>query len=577
MTKETELIRGSEALIRALLDSGVTTIFGYPGGQIMPVYDSLYDYTDRITHLLARHEQGAIHAAQGYARASGKPGVVISTSGPGATNLITGLSDAMIDSTPLVVITGQVPSSLLGKDAFQEADVIGMTQPMTKWSVQIERAEDISAAVARAFYIASSGRPGPVVIDFTRDAQIQLTEYHFELCRFIRSYNPEPHPKTDDIRLAAKMINAARRPMILSGQGVTLSRAERELREFAEKGDIPVACTMLGLSSIPTSHPLYKGMLGMHGNIGPNINTNRADLIIAVGMRFDDRVTGDVSSYAPNAKIIHIDIDESEFDKTVISSLHLHGDAGEVLRDLIPLIDPAIRGEWNASFDTHRKIEESEVINREINPPQSKGAMQMGEVVRKVSQAYSDDAILVTDVGMNQLFAVRYFGFRSPRSCITSGGLGTMGFGLPAAIGAKWAVDERPVVLFVGDGGFQMTIQELGMIMEYGIAVKIVLLNNNFLGNVRQWQHLFFNRRYSFTPMFNPDFISVAAAYGISGEDVSDRSQLDAAIQRMIESDGAYLLNVNIDPDDLVFPMTPGGAAVDTIMLNPTDYYRPAE
>ncbi|MDE6337072.1 MAG: biosynthetic-type acetolactate synthase large subunit, partial [Muribaculaceae bacterium] len=484
-------ITGSEILIRALIDNGVDKVFGYPGGSIMPVYDRLYDFTDKLHHYLARHEQGAIHAAEGFARASGKTGVVIATSGPGAMNLITGLNDALMDSTPIVAITGQVQSSLLGKDAFQESDVVSVTLPVTKWAIQVRRPEDIAPALARAFYIANSGRPGPVVIDLAKDAQTGLAEYHFEKCNFIRSYNPYPEIPDTVLEEAAKIINEAERPMILAGHGITIAKAENELLQFAEKGDIPVGCTMLGLSSIPTHHPLNKGMLGMHGNLGPNINTNKADVIIAVGMRFDDRVTGDVKKYAPNAKIIHIDIDSSEFDKTIKSHLHIHSDAKTALSQLLPLLNAASHTDWLESFDSHAEIEDERVKAREINASTPDGKMLMGEVVHRVSKAFGDEAILVTDVGQNQMFSVRYFSFKNPRSCITSGGLGTMGFGLPAAIGAKIAEPNRDVVLFIGDGGFQMTVEELGMIMEYDVKVKIVVLNNNFLGNVRQWQHLF--------------------------------------------------------------------------------------
>lgn len=572
-----EKITGAEALIRALIDEGVDTVFGYPGGSIMPVYDKLFDYTDRLHHMLARHEQGAVHAAQGYARASHRTGVVIATSGPGATNLVTGVSDAMMDSTPLVVITGQVATGFLGKDAFQETDVVGVMLPITKWAVQIRRPEDVASAVARAFYIASSGRPGPVLLDFAKDAQTSLTEYHFEPCRFIRSYDPDPVIDEAKVAEAARLINSAERPMILSGHGVMLSHAEKELIELAEKAHIPVACTMLGLSTIPSAHPLNKGMLGMHGNIGPNVNTNRADLIVAVGMRFDDRVTGDVAKYAPNAKIVHIDIDASEFDKTVRTHTHIHGDAKKVLSALIPQVNPAIRHDWAASFDRHNAVEQELVIKREVEPESPTGPMLMGEVVSRVSEAFGNKAIAVTDVGQNQMFGVRYSRFTETDSIITSGGLGTMGFGLPAAIGAKIGAPERQVVLYVGDGGLQMTLQELGMIMEYNVGVKIVLLNNNFLGNVRQWQYLFFNGRYSATPMLNPDFVEIAAAYGIKGEDVSDRAELAGAIKRMAEHDGAYLLNVNIDPTDMVFPMTPGGSGVDEILLNEKDHYVPED
>lgn len=568
-------IKGSEILMRALIDQGVDKVFGYPGGQIMPVYDSLYDYTDRIHHYLARHEQGAIHAAEGYARACGKTGVVIATSGPGAMNLITGLNDALMDSTPIVAITGQVPSTLLGKDAFQESDVVSVTLPVTKWAIQVRTAEDIAPSIAKAFYIANSGRPGPVVLDISKDAQVGLAEYVSATCNFIRSYDPNPAISDEVVREAAALINSAERPMILSGHGVTISKAEKELVALAEKAEIPVACTMLGLSTIPTAHPLNKGLLGMHGNLGPNINTNKADLIIAIGMRFDDRVTGDTKKYAPNAKIIHIDIDSSEFDKTVTSHLHVHGNAKTALEKILPLVSEAKHEEWVNSFSRHEKVEDERVKKLELHPDNEDGKMHMGEVVNKVSEAFGNNAILVTDVGQNQMFSVRYFKFTSPRSCISSGGLGTMGFGLPASIGAKIAAADRDVVLFVGDGGLQMTIEELGMIMEYNVGVKIILLNNNFLGNVRQWQELFFNSRYSATPMLNPDFVTLAKAYGIAGEDVAHRDSLDGAIRRMKEHKGAYLLNVNIEEMGMIFPMTPGGNGVDEILLNSTEYYKP--
>ncbi|MDE6299108.1 MAG: biosynthetic-type acetolactate synthase large subunit [Muribaculaceae bacterium] len=568
-------ISGSEILIRALIDAGTDKVFGYPGGSIMPVYDRLYDFSDRLFHYLARHEQGAIHAAEGFARATGETGVVIATSGPGAMNLMTGLNDALMDSTPIVAITGQVHSSLLGKDGFQESDVVSATLPVTKWATQVRRPEDIAPAVARAFYIANSGRPGPVVIDLAKDAQVGLAEYIYEPCTFIRSYDPDPEMSEELLEEAATLLDNAQSPLILAGHGVTISKAEDELIALAEKGDIPVGCTMLGLSAIPTFHPLNKGMLGMHGNLGPNINTNKADVILAVGMRFDDRVTGDTSRYAPNAKIIHIDIDSSEFDKTVKSHLHIHGNAATVLSKLKQKIKENKHTDWNASFDRHKKVEDERVKNREINASTPDGKMLMGEVINKVSEAFGHDAILVTDVGQNQLFSVRYFSFTRPRSVISSGGLGTMGFGLPAAIGAKIGQPDRNVVLFVGDGGLQMTIEELGMILEYNVGVKIVLLNNNFLGNVRQWQHLFFNSRYSATPMVNPDFKTLAAAYGIPAIDVAHRDQLDSAINEMVSTDGAFLLNVNIDEEDMVFPMTPGGHAVDEILLNATEYYKP--
>lgn len=568
-----ETINGAEALIRSLVNEGVDKIFGYPGGAIMPVYDRLYDHTDEITHILVRHEQGATHAAQGYARATGRTGVVVVTSGPAATNVITGLSDALMDSTPMVVITGQVASSFLGSDAFQETDVVGIVHPVTKWAIQIRRAEDIPAAVARAFYIAGSGRPGPVVIDIAKDAQVGKLEWNeYKKCDYIRSYLPVPEINNADIKEAAAMINKAERPMIIAGHGVMISGAENELLQLAEKGDIPLTATLLGLSTVPSDHPLYKGMLGMHGNIGPNYNTNRADVIVAIGMRFDDRVTGDLATYAPQAKIIHIDIDASEFNKNVRNTLSIHADAKAALAALLPHINSTARQHWLDSYRRCEEVEKEKVIDPEVNP--GKGLMKMGEVIDRVSRALGDKAIGVTDVGQNQMFGARYFRFTQPRSFLTSGGLGTMGFGLPAAIGAKIGCPCRDVVLFVGDGGFQMTIQELGTIMEYRVPVKIVLLNNNFLGNVRQWQQLFFHGRFSSTPLLNPDFVSLVASYGIKGENVDDRSQLSDAIRRLVESDEAYLLNVNIDPEDMIFPMIPLGASVDTMMLNANETFK---
>lgn len=567
-----EKITGAEALIKSLIAEGVDRVFGYPGGAIIPVYDKLYDYTDKLKHILVRHEQGATHAAQGYARVSGRTGVVIVTSGPAATNVITGLSDALMDSTPMVVITGQVASAFLGSDAFQETDVVGITQPITKWSYQIRRPEDIPWAVARAFYIAGTGRPGPVVLDLAKDAQTGLLEWSHKKCDYIRSYIPYPEINKDDIKKVADLINDAERPMIISGHGVMISEAESELAALAEKADIPVTATLLGLSTIPSAHPLYKGMLGMHGNIGPNVNTNKCDLLIAIGMRFDDRVTGDTSKYARQAKIVHIDIDSSEFDKNVKTTATIHGDAKEVLKQLLPLVSENKHTEWLKTFDVCDAVEQEKVVKREVFP--ESGPMNMGEVAYKVSKATGDKAVLITDVGQNQMFSSRYFRYTEPKSIITSGGLGTMGFGLPAAIGAKMGAPERTVCFFTGDGGLQMTIQELGTIMEYGTAVKIILLNNNFLGNVRQWQQLFFRGRFSQTPMVNPDFVQIADAYGIKAENVETREQLDGAIERMLTHDGAYLLNVNIDPTDMIFPMTPAGAAVDDIMLNPEEKYK---
>ncbi|WP_370758018.1 biosynthetic-type acetolactate synthase large subunit [Coprobacter secundus] len=566
-----EKISGSEALIRSLLAENVKTIYGYPGGAIMPVFDCLYDYKDRIRHILVRHEQGATHAAQGHARVSGEVGVVLVTSGPAATNIITGVTDAMIDSTPLVVITGQVSSSLLGTDAFQETDVVGITQPVTKWSYQIRHADDIAGAVARAFYIARTGRPGPVVLDLAKDAQQGMTEFEYKECNYIRSYIPYPEINDEEIKKAAELINAAQKPFLLLGQGVVLSHAEQELMEMVEKADIPVGCTLLGLSAMPTDHPLNKGMLGMHGNVGPNIKTNECDVLIAVGMRFDDRVTGDLNTYARQAKVIHFDIDASEFDKNVKTEVSVLGDAKATLSSLIPLLEKKKHTAWIESFTVCEEKEYDKVISKELFP--ADGPIQMGEVVRKVSEATANKAILVTDVGQNQMFGARYFKFTQTRSIVTSGGLGTMGFGLPAAIGAKIGAPERTVCLFVGDGGLQMTIEELGVIMQYGVDVKIILLNNNFLGMVRQWQQLFFHERYSETPMLNPDFVALAASYGIKGRDVEHREQLDDAIAEMLSHKGAYLLNVAVEEKGMVFPMTPAGSCVTNIMLNVNEKY----
>jgi acetolactate synthase-1/2/3 large subunit len=566
-----EQITGAEALIRALIAEDVDTVFGYPGGYIIPVYDRLYDYTDKINHILVRHEQGATHAAQGYARVSGRTGVVIVTSGPAATNVITGLSDALMDSTPMVVITGQAPSAMLGTDSFQETDVVGITQPITKWSYQIRRAADIPWAVARAFYIASSGRPGPVVLDFAKDAQLSLLDWHYEKCTYIRSYDPYPTPKASDVASVADLINNAKRPMILSGHGVMISGAEKELAELAEKANIPVAATLLGLSTIPSDHPLYKGMLGMHGNIGPNVNTNHADLLIAIGMRFDDRVTGDVNHYAPQARIVHIDIDAAEFGRNIRTDATIHADARAALKALLPLVNKADHSAWLKEFERPEQVERTAVMDLELHPTSK--LMKMGEVIAAVSEATHNSAVLITDVGQNQMMSARYFRYSQPRSIITSGGLGTMGFGLPAAIGAKLAAPERTVTFFTGDGGIQMTLQELGTIMQYNVDVKIIVLNNNFLGNVRQWQELFFHSRFSQTPMLNPDFVEIAHAYGIAAEDVTDRAALPDAIQRMVSHKGAYLLNVAIDETDMVFPMTPAGAHVDNIMLSRTEKY----
>lgn len=564
MTNKHKII-GSEILIRSLINENVDTIFGYPGGAVIPIFDKLYDFTKEINHVLVRHEQGAAHAAEGYARVSGKPGVVLVTSGPGATNIVTGVADAMIDSTPLVVITGQIASSLIGTDAFQEVDIVGITQPITKWSYQIRNVEEIAWAIARAFYIASTGRPGPVVLDITKDAQLGSGEFKYEKCNFIRSYIPYPVPESELLDKAAEMINRAKKPFLLIGQGVTLSNAEEELADFIEKTGIPAAWTLLGASALPTGHPLNKGMLGMHGNIGPNIKTNECDLLIAVGMRFDDRVTGNLSTYAKQAKIIHIDIDHSEIDKNVKTDIAIIADARIALKELISRVNENNHNDWVDSFKEHEAKEFETVIRNEVYP--DSGKLNMGEIVKRVSNASGNKAVLVTDVGQNQMISSRYFEFSEHRSMVTSGGLGTMGYGLPAAIGAKLGAPERTICLFVGDGGIQMNIQELGTIMQYGIGVKIIVLNNEYLGMVRQWQELFFNQRYSHTPMFNPDYVQIARAYGINSSSVSDRSDLDKAISQMLKDEHPYLLLVNVEQKGMVYPMVPAGATITNIML----------
>lgn len=558
-------ISGSYALIESLLNEGVDTIFGYPGGAIIPVFDALYDYYERIRYILTRHEQGATHAAQGYARVSGKVGVCIVTSGPAATNAITGIGDAMIDSTPLVVITGQVSANLLGTDAFQEIDVVGITQPITKWSYQIRRPEEIAWAVARAFYIAKSGRPGPVVLDFAKNAQLGLIDYKPEFCNFIRSYLPVPNIDENIFKKAADLINSAKKPFALVGQGVTIGQAEDELKEFLDKADIPAAWTLLGESAMPTDYRLNKGMLGMHGNIGPNIKTNECDVLIAIGMRFDDRVTGDLTNYAKQAKVIHMDIDSAEIDKNVKTSVAVLGNVKITLPKITKLVKKTNHKEWIESFKEHEEQEYQNVIKGETEP--TEGAIKMGEVISKISEACRHEAILVTDVGQNQMMAARYFKFKKKRSMITSGGLGTMGFGIPAAIGAKVGAPERTVCLFCGDGGFQMTIQELGTIMQENLGIKMVILNNNYLGMVRQWQELFHGKRYSSTLMANPDFIAIANAYKIKGKEISDRESLDEGIKEMFADDSAFLLVVNVEQFGLVYPMVPAGTAVTNILL----------
>lgn len=567
-----EKLTGSEILIKSLLAEGVDTVFGYPGGAITPVFDCMYDYQEELKHILVRHEQGATHAAQGYARVSGKTGVVIVTSGPGATNTITGIADAMMDSTPMVVIAGQMPSSMLGTDAFQETDVVGITLPITKWSYQIRRAEDVAWAVARAFYIASTGRPGPVMLDFAKNAQIEVAEFEYKKCNYIRSYNPYPKLEEETIKKAAEMINAAKKPLLLIGQGVTLGDAEKEIIALMEKAQIPAATTLLGLSSIPTAHPLNMGMIGMHGNVAPNVMTNECDLLIAVGMRFDDRVTAVLDTYAKQAKKIHFDIDPSEFNKNVPVDLTVLGNSKESIAAVTEYVEKCERDEWLQMFNRPKAEEKAKVIDVEVSP--QSGALKMGEVVSRVSHFTNNNAVVVTDVGQNQMMGVKYSGYSQPRSVVTSGGLGTMGFGLPAAIGAKFGAPERTVCLFVGDGGLQMTLQELGTIKAYGTNVKIVLLTNTVLGMVRQWQELFFNKRFSETDLANPDFIALAASYGIKGRRIEKREDLDSAIEEMLQHEGAYLLEAVVEKEEMVFPMTPTGKSVDYVMLNRDEIYK---
>lgn len=560
-----EKISGSEALMRSLEHEGVKTLFGYPGGAIMPVFDALYDHRDRLNHILVRHEQGAAHAAQGFARVSGEVGVCLVTSGPGATNTITGIADAMIDSTPIVVIAGQVGAGLLGTDAFQEVDLVGVTQPISKWSYQIRRAEDVAWAVARAFYIARSGRPGPVVLDFAKNAQVDMTDYEPVNVDFIRSYDPDPETDSTAVAEAVALINAAKRPLVLVGQGVELGNAQKELLNFVEKADIPCGCTLLGLSALPSNHRLNKGMLGMHGNLGPNVKTNECDVLIAVGMRFDDRVTGKLETYAKQAKIIHLDVDPSEIGKNVAVDVPVLGNCKRTLSLLTELIQPQKHEEWIASFKPYEEKEFSQVIEKEVFPKE--GPINMGEVVNAVSEATHKEAILVTDVGQNQMMACRYFKFTKPRSIVTSGGMGTMGFCLPAAIGATFGRPDRTVCAFMGDGGLQMTMQELGTVMEQKSPVKIILMNNNYLGNVRQWQAMFFNRRYSFTPMMNPDYMQIASAYGIASRRVMSREELNDGIQEMLSTDGPFLLEVCVVEEGNVLPMTPPGSSVNYMLM----------
>lgn len=563
----TKRINGSQAVILSLLEEGVDTIFGYPGGAIMPIYDALYDYDQQVTHYLTRHEQGAIHAAEGYANVTGRAGVCFATSGPGATNLITGLADAQIDSIPLVCITGQVASPLLGTDAFQESDVISITLPVTKWNYQVTNAEEIPEAIAKAFYIANSGRPGPVLLDISKDAQFGMLDFEYKKCTKIRSYLPEYPVDPFQVKAAADIINEAKKPILLFGHGVVLGHAEEELKEFIEKTGIPSAWTLLGLSALPSDHRLNVGMLGMHGNYGPNIKTNEADVVIAVGMRFDDRVTGKVAAYARQARIVHLEIDPAEINKIIKADVAVLGSAKKSLRMLIGNVNPNSHEAWLQEFRDCDKIEMDKVITKDIHPSQP--GLTMGEVIRIASEKTNNDAILVTDVGQHQMIASRYFKFSRTRSNVTSGGLGTMGYALPASMGAKIGQPGRVVFAVAGDGGFQMTIQELGTISQYNLDIKIIVLNNNFLGMVRQWQQLFFEKRYSFTELKNPDFVGIAKAYGLASQKVTSRDQLEDAVQAMLDHKGPYVLEVVVEKEDNVFPMIPTGASISDILLEP--------
>ncbi len=558
-------ISGAEAIIHCLLAEGVDLLYGYPGGAIMPVYDELYKFQDKLTHILTRHEQGATHAAQGYARVSGKVGVAMATSGPGATNLVTGLADAQIDSTPMVCITGQVTRHLLGSDAFQETDIIGISTPVTKWNYQITEASEIPEVMAKAFYIAKSGRPGPVLVDITKNAQIDELEFSYEKCTGVRSYKPTPKPNEGAIADAAELINNAKKPFIVWGQGVILGKAEDELKQFVEKAGIPAAWTIMGASALDTGHPLNVGMVGMHGNYGPNLLTNECDVLIAIGMRFDDRVTGRLEDYAKQAKVIHFEIDPAEINKNVHADIAVLGNSKETLGLLIPMIKENRHESWHNLFKEKYQIEFDTIINNDIHP--TKVGLTMGEVIEEINIASGNKAVIVTDVGQHQMIACRYAKFKQSKSNITSGGLGTMGFALPAAIGAKMGAMEREVVAIIGDGGYQMTIQELGVIFQHNVPVKIVVLNNDHLGMVRQWQELFFDKRYASTVMVNPDFVKIAEGYHIEAKRVSERKDLKDAVQEMIASDKPYFLEVKVEKEDNVFPMIPSGAAVSEVRL----------
>ncbi|MDD2674319.1 MULTISPECIES: biosynthetic-type acetolactate synthase large subunit [Flavobacterium] len=562
----TNKISGAEAVIRCLLEEGVDLVYGYPGGAIMPVYDELYKFKDQLHHVLVRHEQGATHAAQGFARATGKVGVAIATSGPGATNLVTGIADAQIDSTPMVCITGQVGKHLLGSDAFQETDIIGISTPVTKWNYQITEASEIPEIMAKAFYIAKSGRPGPVLIDITKNAQFDEIEFSYKKCTSIRSYNPKPVLNLDKVKEAAEIINTAKKPFIIFGQGVILSEAEAELKALVEKSGIPAAWTILGLSAMPTDHPLNVGMVGMHGNYGPNVLTNECDVLIALGMRFDDRVTGNLATYAKQAKVIHFEIDPAEVDKNVKTTVAVLADLKESLTALLPLIESNSHEAWHNEFKEKYEIELEAVINDELKPKRE--GISMGETIEMINKHSKGDAIMVSDVGQHQMFACRYAKFNSTKSNVTSGGLGTMGFALPAAIGAKMGMPNREVVAIIGDGGFQMTIQELGTIFQTKVPVKIVVLNNEFLGMVRQWQQLFFDKRYASTEMINPNFIAIAEGYYIKAKKVTKREDLDAAVAEMMASKESYFLEVMVEKENNVFPMIPTGASVSDIRLS---------